>query len=359
VERQFGLPHGAIAEAAFEGELLRQAMTGAIEDGAWREAVDRVLLERHGVAGIGAEWTRQAGIGVVDPEMLELVDRLRGRLRVGLLSNATTRLEEDLAALDLAGHFDVVCNSARLGLAKPDEAVYRQAADLLGIAPSDCIFVDDTLPNVEAAAQVGMHAIPFTGVEALREDLDRLDVLRMPLAGARIGFRPLAETDFPVMHAWRNAPHVLRWWHDPLTPEEVAAKYLPRIRGEEPTRCFIIQVDNVPVGMIQTYRIGDYPDYAAHIPMPPDTVGIDIFIGREEYLHRGLGAGILRTFMETELFPSGVTHLSIDPSAENGAAIRAYEKAGFRHLVTVHMPDEPEPTYLMALVHPREGPGES
>jgi putative hydrolase of the HAD superfamily len=349
IERRFGLRPGSIAAAAFEPALLRQAVTGEIDDETWRAAIDRAIEETHGIPGVGRAWTQDAGIGQIDEEMLRLVDRLRGRMRVGLLSNATTRLERDLETLDLAGHFDLVCNSARMAMAKPDERIFLQAAERLGVAPDRCIVVDDTEANVEAAARAGLTAIRFTGVPPLRAELDRLDVLREPLSNATISFRPLAESDFPTIHQWRNAPHVLRWWHEPLTPAQVAEKYCPRITGREPVHCSVILVNDVPVGLIQTYRIGDFPDYAQHLPLPADAAGIDLYIGHESYLHRGLGGPILRAFLETVIFPSGITTVSIDPSVENRIAIRAYEKAGFRHLVTKQLPDEPEPTYLMVL----------
>jgi RimJ/RimL family protein N-acetyltransferase len=324
-------------------------LTGEIEDEAWRAAIDRTVKERYDVSSVGQAWTLDAGIGRVDEDMLRLVDRLRGSLRVGLLSNATTRLEQDLQTLDLARHFDVICNSARMALAKPDAAIFIQAAELLGVPPEECIFVDDTLPNVEAAAGTGMTAIHFTGVAGFRDALRRLGVLPEPLAGEPISFRFLEESDFTLIHRWHNTPHVLQWWHEPLTLHQVEAQYGPRVRGEEPVHCYIILSGTVPIGMIQTYRVGDDPDYARHLPVPADTAGIDLFIGREDYLHRGLGSHILRTFMEGVLFPSGVTTVSIDPSVQNRIAIRAYEKAGFRHVVTTQLPGESEPTYLMTL----------
>lgn len=353
VETRFGLPPGAIAAAAFQPALLRRAVTGEIEDETWRAAIDRAIEEAHRIPGVGRAWTEDAGIGCIDEDMLRLIDRLRSRMRVGLLSNATTRLERDLETLDLAGHFDLICNSARMAMAKPDMEIFLQAAERLGVPPGRCIFVDDTQANVEAAARAGLAAIHFTGMTSLLDSLKRLDVLRAPIPDAAISFRPLAEPDFPAVHEWRNTPHVLRWWHEPLTPQQVAEKYIPRIRGEEAIRCFIILVDEVPVGLIQSYRVGDFPDYAEHLPVPPDAAGIDLFIGREDYLYRGLGATILRAFIETVVLPSGVATVSIDPSVENRVAIRAYEKAGFSHLVTKQLPDEPEPTYLMVLQRDR------
>jgi putative hydrolase of the HAD superfamily len=349
IEEQFGLPAGAMAGAAFEPELLRRALTGEIEDAAWREAFERSLQERHGVTGAGIAWNEHAGIGELDRDVIRLVDRLRATMRVGLLSNATTRLEQDLDALGITDRFHVVCNSARMGMAKPDEAIFVRAAGLLDVEPARCIFVDDTPANIEGAERAGMTAIHFTGIDALKRRLTEMNVLPAPARDVSITFRPIREDDIPSLRDWRNSPYVQVWWREELTLESAQAKYLPRIRGEEATRCYIVEIDGVGIGLIQTYRIGDYPEYAEHLPVTPDAWGIDIFIGREDYLHRGLGAPVLQTFMREVLFPQGVDVITIDPEVGNTIAIRAYEKAGFRHLVTKQLPDEPAPTYLMTL----------
>ncbi len=125
-EAAFGLPAGAVGEVAFAPALLSAAVTGWISDAAWREQVVGRLAGRFGraaAAGAVARWSASAG--EVDPEVLAVVRGLRGRCRVGLLSNATTRLRGDLARLGLAGEVDEVFGSAELGVAKPDPAVFR------------------------------------------------------------------------------------------------------------------------------------------------------------------------------------------------------------------------------------------
>ena len=86
------------------------AVTGALDYDTWAARV----AERLGSPEAVAEWGEFRGH--LDPEAVELVDAVRaGGCRVGLLSNATTRLEEDLAFLGLDDTFDVVFNTARLG----------------------------------------------------------------------------------------------------------------------------------------------------------------------------------------------------------------------------------------------------
>ena len=58
----------------------------------------------------------------------------------------------------LAG-FDGVIVSGDERLLKPDPAIYPLLLDRYGLKAEDCVFIDDSKPNVEAARDVGMHAI--------------------------------------------------------------------------------------------------------------------------------------------------------------------------------------------------------
>jgi putative hydrolase of the HAD superfamily len=55
--------------------------------------------------------------------------------------------------------FDVVVDSAFVGLRKPDPAIYRLTCERLGVAPELCVFVDDLEPNIAAARELGMTAV--------------------------------------------------------------------------------------------------------------------------------------------------------------------------------------------------------
>lgn len=156
-EAAHGLPVGALAAAAFHPKLLSVAVTGRISDGQWREQVAGELAGRFGraaAAGAVSQWSASAG--EVDEEVLAVVRGLRGQCRVGLLSNATTRLRADLDRLGLTAVLDEVFNSAELGLAKPDPEVFRVVCARLGVAPAECGFVDDTAGHVRAAEAVGL-----------------------------------------------------------------------------------------------------------------------------------------------------------------------------------------------------------
>ena len=156
--------------------------------------------------------------------------------------------------------------------------------------------------------------------------------------------------DLELMHRWLNAPHVAKWWGAGPTIEAVTAKYAPRIAGREPTRCFLILSADEPIGYIQTYRIGSYPEYARAVALDEAAAGIDLFIGSAEHVNRGLGALIIVQFLRTIVFDDpDVESCIIGPSAGNRAAIRVYENADFRYIKMVQVTGEPEPEYLMQI----------
>jgi RimJ/RimL family protein N-acetyltransferase len=166
-----------------------------------------------------------------------------------------------------------------------------------------------------------------------------------------ITFRPLTHADLPLMHRWLNAGEAFTWYGlKPATLEEISAEYAPIIERTDPTYGYVILIDDQPAGYIQWYLIHDHPDYARQVDVPPDAAGVDLFIGEERFLHRGLGPVIIRAFLRDVVFADErAGRCIIGPDERNAIAIRAYEKAGFRWLKTVPIEDEPAPEYLMEL----------
>ncbi|MQA17841.1 MAG: HAD-IA family hydrolase, partial [Pseudonocardiaceae bacterium] len=132
------------------------------------------LLPAYGIevaADLVTDWSEL--VGTVDAEVRALLAEVRaGGVRVALVSNATTRLEDDLAVLGVAGEVDVVVSSARLGVAKPEPAFYFAAAQLAEVEAHRCLFVDDAAVHVEVAQAVGMQGHLFQGAAGLRAALD-------------------------------------------------------------------------------------------------------------------------------------------------------------------------------------------
>ncbi len=78
---------------------------------------------------------------------------------------------------EIFGRFRDIVVSGDEKLVKPDPAIYRLALARFGLAPEEAVFVDDSAPNVEAAAALGIHAVLFTGAEAFRAELEQLGLL--------------------------------------------------------------------------------------------------------------------------------------------------------------------------------------
>jgi 2-haloacid dehalogenase len=67
--------------------------------------------------------------------------------------------------------FDSIVISGEVQLLKPDAAIYRHLLDRHHLRAEDTLFIDDVEHIVEGARAVGMHAVKFTDVETLRNDL--------------------------------------------------------------------------------------------------------------------------------------------------------------------------------------------
>lgn len=162
-----GLPPRAILDVGFSEELGHAVVTGRLTYREWMDRVRADVLRTWGPTAAPALDRWETNVGVVDDEMVGLLRIVRSQVPVALLSNGTTRLRRDLHVLNLTDEFDVIFNTAEIGIAKPDEAVFRHVVADLGTTARRTAFVDDLAANVEGAAAVGMQAHRFTGREHL------------------------------------------------------------------------------------------------------------------------------------------------------------------------------------------------
>jgi putative hydrolase of the HAD superfamily len=179
IELRHGLPEGGLWRAMYETPEWQALKIGNGSEGAWVGAIRRELDAMAGrpVAGaIAQEWV-QCWRGL-DENIVGLMQALRGRYRLGMISNATLTLEDELRDHHkIDHHFEVIVNSARVGMAKPDVRIYQHAASALGLAPEACVHIDDLPHNITGARQAGFHAVQYDGdFAALERELRALGV---------------------------------------------------------------------------------------------------------------------------------------------------------------------------------------
>ena len=128
----------------------------------------------------------------------------------------------------------------------------------------------------------------------------------------RLELRPLREGDEAELRRIHTTPEVRRWWD---TPEEG----FPWTDDPGSTRLTVL-VDGAVAGLVQYYEEPE-PKYRH--------ANIDVFL--DPAVHgRGLGTEVVRRVARHLIEERGHHRITIDPAAANAAAIRAYEKAGFR-----------------------------
>jgi putative hydrolase of the HAD superfamily len=171
-EAAFGLPPGSVSRVAFTPERLLPAIRGQIQDEAWRSQIrDQLALEFPDADAAGAVAWWSSPYGEVDNAVLKMIGECRTLATIVLITNATSRLPDDLRRLGLDGAFDHVINSSAVGAVKPEPTIFQAALAAAGVAAANALFVDDTPGHVAAARHLGIAGHHYTGPAALRDEL--------------------------------------------------------------------------------------------------------------------------------------------------------------------------------------------
>lgn len=152
------------------------------------------------------------------------------------------------------------------------------------------------------------------------------------MAEVRIALEPVIAAHYDLLRHWLAQPHWRQWRGD---PDEEFSHIRGMVEGRDSTRPYIFTVDGRATGYIQCWFIGPHQteEWARNHPwlmeLPPDAVGVDLSIGPIEFLSRGIGAAVLKSFV-ARLRGEGNKIIIIDPDPLNHRAARTYTKAGFR-----------------------------
>jgi putative hydrolase of the HAD superfamily len=172
-----GLTADRVRRALLDGGLLEAVETGRLSRRESYEAfckttgtcADAALLERAG-----------SDIFRLNVSILPVVAKLKDSgYRLGVLSNTCESHWRFVLANFKAifpHAFESLALSFQLGACKPDERIYRGAAELAGVPPEKIFYCDDIHANVEAAGRVGIDAVQYTDTPSLVADLRKRGV---------------------------------------------------------------------------------------------------------------------------------------------------------------------------------------
>jgi putative hydrolase of the HAD superfamily len=178
-EREKGIPVG----------VIRKINSTNHENNAW------AMFERSDIdfAGFDAAYAAEAlalgfqipGRDVVAllagefrPEMIEALRRIKTRFKTGCITNnmpadaagGGTAAHRSIYAREIMEMFDVVIESSKIGIRKPDPRIYQMMCEKLGVKPDACVYLDDLGGNLKPARAMGMTTIKVvSGPQAVAE----------------------------------------------------------------------------------------------------------------------------------------------------------------------------------------------
>jgi putative hydrolase of the HAD superfamily len=174
-ERDHGLPDGFL-----RGLNATNHNTNAWARHERNEVSFDEFCDAYEAEALAAGWTIDARevmaclAGDIRPEMLEAIARCHERLKTALITNnvATMTEGEDTMLTIVDGLFDVVVESSKTGLRKPDPRIYELTCEQLDVEPNEVVFLDDLGINLKPAAQMGMTTIKVVDPDVALAELE-------------------------------------------------------------------------------------------------------------------------------------------------------------------------------------------
>ncbi|MFF8599945.1 HAD family hydrolase [Streptomyces sp. NPDC015232] len=159
-EERLELPPGTVRERM--GDVWRAGSVGSIgESEVHRQVGARLGLAAPQVEAFMADlWGEY--LGTPNEELIAHVRALRGRCRLGILSNSFVGARErETSRYRFDTLVEEIVYSHEIGIEKPDLRAFEAACATLEVRPENCLFIDDVPVNVEAAREAGMQAHLF------------------------------------------------------------------------------------------------------------------------------------------------------------------------------------------------------
>lgn len=155
----------------------------------------------------------------------------------------------------------------------------------------------------------------------------------------KITFKPINYNHYRLLYNWLNKKHVKEYWHSQTTLsfKTLKFKYRTYIRNfkletniKKPIYAYIIYANNTPIGYIQYYNAYDFSRDGYELKkMPTSLAAIDIFIGNENFLKKGIASKALKLFLKIHL-KHKYNYVLIDTDINNHNAIKFFKNIGFK-----------------------------
>jgi aminoglycoside 6'-N-acetyltransferase len=137
-----------------------------------------------------------------------------------------------------------------------------------------------------------------------------------PLHGTQVTLRPPTDADIPELARIRATPEVYQRWRG---GDDLVTAVMEDL-GEPGSTTLVVEFQSRVVGAVQ-WHAEEEPDYRH--------AAIDIYLDPKDH-GRGLGTDAVRAVARHLIEDHGHHRITIDPAADNAAAIRCYTKVGFR-----------------------------
>ena len=147
-----------------------------------------------------------------------------------------------------------------------------------------------------------------------------------------VRLRHLAEEDLALLAHWLSEPHMFPFYmQDPMSLDEVRAKFRPRLGTSSGIECLVALNDGVPFGYVQWYANRRDPTYGAAKLGFTDGISIDYFIGDPGSLGKGLGSAMLDAFAQSvaQRLPAADKAIHVQHADANVLAVACAKRAGF------------------------------
>ncbi len=152
--------------------------------------------------------------------------------------------------------------------------------------------------------------------------------------------RPLdLDGDLDLVHSWMNDPEVARYWRKPWPLDRIASYLREQLRSRH-LDPYLGVLDGLPMSYWEIYR-ADLDPLAQYYEAREHDAGVHMLLGPAECRGRGLAVDLFRAVSTWQLEADPrAARVVAEPDVENERVIRALERAGFRRVTDLDLPNK-------------------